>query len=200
MKTNLIVILALLCSCAKQHVKTDIITADHVFISAQQPPLFVRYLIAKGHQYCDLSSYVPASYANLKFSVQFDSSAIYQCSDPVNQLDINKLYGFSDNNSDHHSYSARFGWRWSNGALRLFGYTYNNSMRESKELGIVTIGAVNDCAIKVTLHNYIFTLNGSVDSMSRESTTPVAIGYKLYPYFGGDEVSPHDIQIWIREN
>ncbi len=30
------------------------------------------------------------------------------------------------------------------------------------------------------------------------STTPLAKGYLLYPYFGGDEVAPHDINIWIK--
>jgi len=35
--------------------------------------------------------------------------------------------------------------------------------------------------------------------MSRASSTATAVGYKLYPYFGGDEAAPHDINIWIKE-
>lgn len=199
MKTPILLLIILLSACAKEIKRTDLPAVENTSSSTQDPS-FVKYFIAQGHQYSDLSTYMPTSYSNMKFSVRFDSSAIYRCLDPVNQLDINKLYGFSDNNSDHHSFSARFGWRWSNNALRLFGYTYNNSIRDSKELGVITIGSVNECAIKVTPHNYVFTLNGMVDSMARQSSTLLAIGYKLYPYFGGDEVSPHDINIWIKEN
>jgi len=35
--------------------------------------------------------------------------------------------------------------------------------------------------------------------MPRESTTTMAEGYQLYPYFGGDETAPHDIFIWIEK-
>jgi hypothetical protein len=30
------------------------------------------------------------------------------------------------------------------------------------------------------------------------ATTPKGQGYQLYPYFGGDETAPHDINIWIK--
>lgn len=118
---------------------------------------------------------------------------------PVNQLDINKLYGFSDNNAVHQQFSARFGWRWSDSALYLFGYTYNNGIRAYKKLGSVKIGTENFCSIKVDSTSYIFTLNDAVDSMERKSSTPDAVGYQLYPYFGGDELAPHDINIWIKQ-
>jgi hypothetical protein len=35
--------------------------------------------------------------------------------------------------------------------------------------------------------------------MPRKSTTIKAVGYKLYPYFGGDELAPHPVSIWIKE-
>src|SRR5215216_4353437 len=72
---------------------------------------FTQYTIKKGQQFCDRSAFVPVEYGELKFIVKFDSSAIYHTIDPNNQYDINKLYGFSDNDSAHHLYSARFGWR-----------------------------------------------------------------------------------------
>ena len=37
------------------------------------------------------------------------------------------------------------------------------------------------------------------DSLPRTSATSKAEGYKLYPYFGGDESAPHDIFIYIKE-
>lgn len=160
---------------------------------------YVQYIIHKGQQYCDENYFKAVAYSELKFKVKFDSSAIYTTSEPGNQYDINKLYGFSDNNSDHHQFSARFGWRWSDGALRLFGYVYNEGVRRSKELGAVSIGSENDCSIKVGEGAYTFTLNDKADTILRKSTTLQAVGYKLYPYFGGDETAPHDIKIWIKE-
>jgi len=160
---------------------------------------FVTYTILKGQQYCDKNVYQPINYEQLSFIVKFDSSAIYRTADPNNQNDINKLFGFSDNNATHHEYSARFGWRWSNNALRLFGYIYNNSMVSYKELGTVAIGTENSCDVKVSDSTYIFTLNGKSVIMPRENKTAKAVGYKLYPYFGGDEVAPHTITIAIKE-
>ena len=160
---------------------------------------YIQYVIHKGQQYCDENIYKPVNYSEIKFKVKFDSSAIYTTKQPGNQYDINKLYGFSDNNSDHHQFSARFGWRWSDGSLRLFGYVYNEGLRSSKEIGTVNIGAENDCSIKTGQGIYVFTLNDKADTLLRKSITSQAVGYKLYPYFGGDETAPHDITIWIEE-
>jgi hypothetical protein len=99
----------------------------------------------------------------------------------------------------HHEYSARFGWRWSNNALRLFAYVYNASVMSFKEIGTLEIGTESVCTIKVNGSQYIFKLNGTEIKMPRAATTITAQGYKLYPYFGGDETSPHDISIWIME-
>lgn len=160
---------------------------------------FTVYTIRKGQNFADSNNFIQVQYAELKFIAKFDSSAIYQTVNPNNQYDINKLYGFSDNNAQHHQFSARFGWRWSDNALRLFGYIYYNGAVQYKELGIVAIGSENNCSIKVTAKSYIFSLNKVVDSLPRASITPLGSGYKLYPYFGGDEPAPHDVKIRIKE-
>ena len=160
---------------------------------------FIKYTILKGGQYCDKSIYQAVKYDQLSFIVKFDSSAIYKTVNPENQNDINKLFGFSDNNAAHHEFSARFGWRWSNNALRLFGYIYNNSVMSNRELGTVAISSENNCSIKVSDSTYIFTVNNRSVTMPRASKTAEAEGYKLYPYFGGDEMAPHAISIWIKE-
>lgn len=186
--------LFLLSACDKsQEVITSI---DHPGTSLSQ---FIKYTIRSGQQYCDQSVYKQTNYNELKFIVKFDSTAIYQTVSSNNQLDVNKLYGFSDNNDQHQNFSARFGWRWSDGALRLFGYVYNNGVMSYEELGAISIGVEYTCSIKVTASSYIFTLNEGSKNMPRASTTATAVGYKLYPYFGGDEAAPHDINIWIKE-
>ena len=203
MKTRLLTlgcVMLLLASCSK----------DMIVVSDSDDPLpaattpagakeYVQYTIKEGEQFCDKSNYLSVDYSELSFRVKFDSSAIYTTTDPTNQKDINKLFGFSDNNAAHHDYSARFGWRWSNNALRLFAYTYNKSLLSIKELGTVAIGSENECKIKVTSDNYIFTLNGTSTNMSRSSTTSTATGYQLYPFFGGEEMAPHNIKIWIKQ-
>jgi hypothetical protein len=161
-------------------------------------PAFVDYLIKKGEQSCNSNPYQPVNISELKFMVKFDSSAIYQTVDPDNQVDINKLYGFSDNNALHHQFSARFGWRWRNNELQVFGYIYNNGTMSFKQIGTAKIGEENNCSIKVASNKYIFTLNESSIEMPRASTTGTAIGYQLYPFFGGTEMAPHDVHIWIK--
>jgi len=198
MKNNLIILsiaMLMFSACSKKTEKQE----SNILCQKENTHTYVQYTIFKGQQYCDNSIYVPVKISDLAFKVKFDSSAIYSSTSTDNQSDINKLYGFSDNNAAHHEYSARFGWRWSNNALRLFAYVYNNSQMSFKELGTVPIGQENDCAIKVSGNQYIFTLNGKETKVPRASATPNAVGYKLFPYFGGNELAPHTISIWIED-
>jgi hypothetical protein len=189
------VLLVFFSSCTKQIDGIISGSTKDVALSNQ----FVQYTIAEGKQYCDQNVYTASTYSEQKFVVRFDSSAVYKTVASSNQVDINKLFGFSDNNAQHHQYSARIGWRWSNNALRLFAYVYNDGVVSYKELTTVAIGAEINCSIKVSGNSYVFTVGDKVDTMPRTSTTEQAVGYKLYPYFGGDEMAPHAISIWIKE-
>ena len=187
-------------SCQKELYIDEPVAKNSLVASEPNSVNFVEYNIRQGEQYCDKSTLQKVEYEELKFIVRFDSSAIYRTIDPANQSDINKLYGFSDNNAQHHLFSARFGWRWNpKEGLCLFAYTYNNSVRTSKLLSVVTINEDHTCSIKVTPNSYVFTLDGKQETMLRESTTTKASGYQLFPYFGGDEFAPHDIKIKIKE-
>ena len=159
---------------------------------------FIKYTIPQGSQYCDQNEFVAVETNEMKFIVRFDSSAIYQTGSAENQNDINKLFGFSDNNSEHHKFSARFGWRWSDHALRLFAYVYNEAEMVSKEITTVDIGKEINCSILVKGTRYVFSTNGISLEMPRMATTEKGKGYQLYPYFGGDESAPHEINIWIK--
>lgn len=181
-------LLVIFCSCSKEDLSQNLSTTG-----------FKEFLIPKGQHYTTNNPLKSIEATTMKFVVKFDSSAIYTTTAPENQYDINKLYGFSDNGAQHHLYSARFGWRWSDGALRLFAYTYNNGVRNEKEIGVVAIGTEVQCAIAVSIEVYEFTVNDKTVMMPRQSATASAKGYQLYPYFGGDEVAPHDVRIWIKE-
>ena len=161
---------------------------------------YVDYTIRKGEHYCDNNNLVPVDYQALSFNVIFDSSAIYSSIAPENQYDINKLYGFADNQAHHQQYSARFGWRWSDNALHLFAYVYNDGIRSSEPLGAVRLNTPVKCKLVVSGNQYLFTVNGKTTAMPRLAKMPRAVGYKLYPYFGGDETAPHNIRIRIEDN
>jgi hypothetical protein len=158
---------------------------------------FKEYVIPEGRHYSERLIRVETN--EYKFKVRFDSSAIYTLPSQ-DQHDINKLTGFSDNNSHHQQFSARFGWRYSDNALRLFAYVYNDGEWSEKELSIIEIDTVYTCGIVVNNVDYLFYIKelSILTGMPRAATTNKAIGYKLYPYFGGNNVAPHDIRIWIK--
>ena len=161
---------------------------------------FVKYVIRKGEQSSSPSTYkVYSNLSEQKFVVRFDTSAIYATANPVNQGDINKLYGFSDNDKPHHVNSARIGWRWYNNALELHGYIYNDSVRTSQLITSVALNTDIPCSIKVAATSYTFTVNSTSIQMPRTAKTAGGSGYRLYPYFGGDEMAPKDITILIKE-
>ncbi len=136
---------------------------------------------------------------SLAFQVVFDSTAIYQTKDPIQQFSTNKLLGFAECNSFHRENSARFGWQWLNGRLEILAYTYVNGTRIEEFLGIVEIGKISNYQIDITDDSYIFTLNDYPSViMDRGSTCKIGVYYMLFPYFGGQEVAPHDIIIQIR--
>jgi hypothetical protein len=135
---------------------------------------------------------------SLNFSAKFNNTAEYYLGN-VNQYDINKLYGFSDCYSAHHTNSARFGWVWNDQTLRLeiHAYVYSSSLRSSKFIDTVKLNQKYQYQISVNKSQYEFRLNGKLVTLPRGCSSTFATGYKLYPYFGGDEVAPHQIQITV---
>ena len=136
---------------------------------------------------------------DLEFTVEFDESAIYKNIIKDNQRDINKLYGFSECNQKHQDNSARFGWRWYKGSLEIHAYVYNNGIRFSKFVENINLNTQHDLKIIVNKYSYTFTVNNASVNMNRTNKCSTGAYYMLYPYFGGDEVAPHDINIIITE-
>lgn len=160
---------------------------------------FKTYIIKKGNNYCDNNDYALTQYTYLYFRAILDSSCIYATADPTNQADINKLFGFADCTSHHQTNSARFGWNWEKGAMHIHAYCYAGTVRSYKELGTVVLNKAFDCKLYVLPDKYIFELEGKKDTMTRGCADNAAIGYKLLPYFGGNEPAPHDVWVKIRE-
>lgn len=141
----------------------------------------------------------------LKYRVTFDSSCEYQTEDPKNQADINKLFGLSY--GLHHKNSARFGWRSvGDGKIELLGYVYRNGKRINEwgkkkiSIGVIDTNKEYVLELLVTSGYYAFVLKTGdqkeiLNAVMIKYGKLFSIGYYLNPYFGGDEVSPHDMKI-----
>lgn len=68
-----------------------------------------------------------------------------------------------------------------------------------QKIGTAAINANLTYSIKIQSENYLFSFGDTVVTMPRASTTTTGLGYKLFPYFGGDELAPHDVKILIKE-
>ncbi|MBA2403377.1 MAG: hypothetical protein H0V66_01290 [Bdellovibrionales bacterium] len=135
----------------------------------------------------------------MKREVVFDSSAIYSTNNPDNQGDINKLFGFADCNSHHHTNSARFGWRWFNGQLEIHAYNYVKKVRQYQLLEVIQLNRPYAMSISATNDKYTFRIDDRQYNMPRGCSAAVTFKYLLYPYFGGDEKAPHDIVIELNK-
>lgn len=168
---------------------------------AAEPTGYKTYVIAAGAQYAtkSLSDMGNVDAPVMRFAVVFDSSAIYKTQDPVNQSDINKLYGSSDcGSSDHHEHSARFGWRWFNDRLEIHAYTYSNKERHEAFIAAVELGKEYVYEIQFGEQEYRLMLDGKTVVLPR-ACNGNGKGNKLFPYFGGDEKAPHAITIKIKD-
>lgn len=170
--------------------------SDEATITPAPEP--ITYLIRSGAHYATSNPLKKTTTDRLKLEVTFDSSAIYTTTDPANQGDINKLYGMADCGTLHQTNSARFGWRWYNNQLEIHAYTYLNTKRQSTYIGTVELGKASICELEFGDKMYTFWLDGKQVTLPR-ACSGAGEGYQLYPYFGGDEVAPHDIRIIIRE-
>lgn len=183
-----------------QYVITDNMAAVNINLPGAPDSLadYTKYTIPQGNQYCLQTSFLQVTEDSLVFDVVFDSTAMYTTASPANQGDINKLFGFSDCSSLHQVNSARFGWRYYKNNLELWAYCYSNSIRSYTLISIININTKYTCTIVAKGTDYIFYLNHSNPIIMQRGCTG-GMQYRLYPYFGGDELAPHDINIWIKK-
>lgn len=133
----------------------------------------------------------------LKFDAKFHTCAKYQCVEPKNQADINKLMGFSSCGTHHHENSARMGWRWYNDQLEIFAYVYDNKERIEEFITAVPLDEYNHFQIQRNQQGYLFTVNDVEKQIVTSSSCSSTANYMLWPYFGGDETAPHDITLKV---
>jgi hypothetical protein len=162
-------------------------------------PGYKEYLIPAQQHYAVNNAYQAVQGNEMRFMALFDSSCMCTSKNPENVFDINKLYGFSDCGSMHQENSARVGWLWNGKTIELYAYCYSGSIRKSALLGTAAIGEPVELGISVQSQQYVFTCNGSKSGLPRNCASNSIQGYRLYPYFGGDETAPHDIHVFIKD-
>lgn len=133
---------------------------------------------------------------NLSFSFIMTESCNYELSNAENQYDINKLFGMSDG-GNHMDNSARLGWRSIDGKIEILGYTHNNGQFFFEKICDAKPNIEYNCQISFLADKYVFTVDSNTLEMDRYKDNNKR-KYLLYPYFGGDEVAPHDITIKVK--
>lgn len=134
----------------------------------------------------------------LENEIMFDNSAMYNLHSS-DQYDVNKLFGFNSCNSLHHSNSARFGWCYISGdSIDIYSYVYENSVRYFQKIFTVKIGEWNNYKITDNYYAYVFQVNEYTYIHTKEQGCITNYHYMLYPYFGGNQTAPHDINIYFK--
>ncbi len=155
------------------------------------------YKIKKGKHSSGLH-FGPFFTNKISFSAEFSESCIYNLGNS-DQFDINKLIGFS--NGFHHKNSARIGWRAKGEQIEIVTYCYVDGVRIREEImGLVAPGEKFFCVIKEIGDLWVLQFQ-SLSHFSKfyvKRGKQTFWGYKLYPYFGGNNVAPHNMEIKIQ--
>jgi len=164
-----------------------------------EPETTNTYTIFQGDHYCTPHPVRLFSGSTLTFDAKFGSDCHYDLANN-NQGDLNKLFGFSDNNSLIHIHSARFAWRWmiETQNIEVWAYSYISGSVRYDKIGETTLGAWDHYQVSASGSKYTYTFNGTVIEHPR---TAPSQGLKTisFPYFGGDELATHDMTIYIKE-
>lgn len=164
----------------------------------------MQYIIKKGNNYSSGRLFPRLTRKDtLAYKVKFFDNAIYLTADPYNQMDINKLFGLSESwfPGSHHDNSARFGWRYNakRHELELLAYIYENGKLFYIHLEDVELLRMYECKLEMSEDGYHFYINGKVMYWYPRPRRLGNWKYYLYPYFGGDEPAPHDINLYLKE-
>lgn len=164
----------------------------------------MNFLIKKDIHYSNQFLYKSLNILNqsrfLSYVVVFDNTCVYELNSQ-DQEDINKLFGFSLG-FNHHKDSARFGWFYQDGTIHLHAYIYDRGVRKSKLIKNLDLNTEYILTLVDEGNNWLFSVDDSwsmVVEYRIEKSSNFKIGYKLWPYFGGNNPAPHDIQIKLEK-
>jgi hypothetical protein len=157
---------------------------------------WVFYTIPEGN-HSSLENQVSFHHKNqVKFDVFFSLNCLYQISGEDGS-DLNKLYGLSDG-MNHMQNSARFAWRCLNGrTIELWYFVHSDGSQVYEKMGEVLPGEIHHLEIDIQEKSYRFRMDERQVEVNRTKST--SMGYRCYPYFGGNLTAPHEMTIAIWE-
>ena len=137
----------------------------------------------------------------IEFTARFDETVRYDLGNR-NQDDINKLMGFSEANQHHQQNSIRFGWRYLKASdnIEILAYAYQEGDQWYQSVAKVEINETVGYSIQIEDEAFILTVGESSLEVLRLKARERGLYYMLFPYFGGNETAPHDINIFISES
>jgi len=140
--------------------------------------------------------------SRIVFKFLLDESAIYESIVPENQYDVNKIYGMSDFGKIHQKYSIRLGWRYVEGQVELCWLRHEDGNHSSGKIKNIEIDEVYNATINITTFYYQIVIDNDTTLVRRrpKGNWGLVRRYYLYPYFGGNEFAPHDIEIRIKDD
>lgn len=133
----------------------------------------------------------------LSYDVKFNESCVYDIGE-IEQADINKLFGFCPIYTPHHIKSARFGWRWYKDSLEIHAYIYDKGKNYNQKITSVKIGEYYTYKLKETNTEYTFKINNIEYVYKKKQKGKATLNLQLYPYFGGNTRSPHEVKIYFK--
>ena len=165
-----------------------------------------RYTIEKGHHVSEpvkLGLHAGGFPHLWRMSVIFGRGCAYDFGNHPDRYDINKLWGYSQWN--HMANSFRVGWRWNreSSMVELLPFVtsrgYDNRF-SAPVICEVPLEQAIETEILVGRGSCQFRCDGkSADVALDRKLSPIRFGYFLRPYFGGNRVAPHDIEIHLRK-
>lgn len=166
-----------------------------------------NYTLAKGNHYASgLHFGVHFGIKEQSYKVRFSKECLYTPLDWEN--DYNKLCGWSY--GMHHNNSIRVCWRPSTvntTQIELCLYVYENTVRKISGMTILVNVEqdyeldleIQDAYQNIITQQLFLTVKGSTYGLSMEYKTKPSWGYRLYPFFGGNGVSPHDMVVQVEK-
>jgi len=95
-------------------------------------------------------------------------------------------------------YSLRFRWRYYNDSLQIMRFKHEAREFKFGVIKKININQTYTLSLDITEDKYILCVD-NVCTITDRTCPKTYRRYYLYPYFGGDETSPHDIVIKIKD-
>lgn len=164
----------------------------------------MKYTIKKGKHRSKFFRFGFTFKKSVSFDACFGHNCLYKPFPRPDTKDINKLCGFSTT-IFHHKQSGRVGWRCveDNGEIELVTYSYDSGKRDVSDQQVLVKVKPNvwfniEIIDHETHYEYIVKYMGKTyTNNDHKKYDWLPFKYLLYPYFGGNNSAPHDMDIFL---